>query len=96
LLLLPELKPPPQNHFHQQMIGAAGHTDAGAEVELPVRTEVQVDGRENGLPLVTERVETSDGAERTVILDANRDLFRDVVAYLDVGAKVTPLLTSNP
>jgi len=78
------------------MIGAAGHTDAGAEVELPVRTEVQVDGRENGLLLVTERVETSDGAERTVILDANRDLFRDVVAYLDVGAKVTPLLTSNP
>lgn len=34
-------------HLHNHMVGAGGHPEADAEIELPLRGEVEVDGGED-------------------------------------------------
>src|SRR5579863_726057 len=67
------------------MIGAASEPDAGGDVEFPVGAEIQVDGGENGLLLIVERVEAGDGPERAIIFKTETNPFCDVVTHFDVG-----------
>ena len=67
------------------MIGASGHADAGRQVEFPVGTQVQVQGRHDGLLLVAQRIEAGNGAHRAVIFKAHGDLLGYVVADLGAG-----------
>src|ERR1039458_2141702 len=69
------------------MIGASGHTDAGRQVEFPVGTQVQVQGRHDGLLLVAQRTEAGDGAHRAIVFKSHGDLLGDVVAYFGAWRK---------
>ena len=47
-----EIEAAAQNHFDDQVVGRARHPDAHPGVELPFRTQVQIDGREELLLLI--------------------------------------------
>src|SRR5271154_1703013 len=72
------------------MIRAACDSNAGAKVEFPVRTEIDVDGRKKRLLLVAQWIETGDGAKRPIILETEGDLLGDVVAHLHVWREGHP------
>lgn len=60
------------------MIRRAGHADTGAEVELPVRAEIQIESREDRLYLIPQRIEPRNGTDIAVVFDPKRDLFLGV------------------
>jgi len=59
LCLRPRMRPresPPHNAFHEQMIGRVRHPDTYSKVELPLRTEIDVDRRNDLLLLIAQRI----------------------------------------
>jgi len=47
-----KVEPPPQDHFDDQMIGASGESDSDAEIEFPLRTEIEIHRRKDLLLLL--------------------------------------------
>lgn len=45
--------------FHDQMVGGASCSYADSKVEFPLRAEIDVDGREELLLLIAERIESA-------------------------------------
>ena len=83
------------NHFHQQMIGPVGDSYPDSEVELPIRPEIQVNGGDDLLLLLADRIEAPHRTKRAVILDSRVDLLGDVIADLDVGRKLDALVDAR-
>src|SRR5262245_60171308 len=53
---------PTENHLHDLLVARCGERRAVAEVELPLRAEVQVRRQEDLVFLLGERIETIDRA----------------------------------
>ena len=75
---LREIETPADDELEEEAIGRVRQADGRPHVELPVRRQVEVEGRDD-LMLGGPR------AERPVVLDAQSDLLGDVVADLCVG-----------
>src|SRR5439155_4504521 len=58
------------NHFQDEVICAAFHSDAYPNVELPLRRDIEVDGGKDLMRLFALGVKTAQRSERSVILDA--------------------------
>ena len=69
-----------QDHLHDEMIGAGGHTEADAEIELPLGGEIKVNRREYLVLLVLQRVEARQATQRAVVLKSAGNLGSDVIA----------------
>src|SRR5207247_2676922 len=85
----------PQDHLGDKMVRAAGHPHTHAEVELPFRREVQVDGRKDLLLLVPQRVEACNRTERAVVFESGGDLGIEIVAELEVGRELESFLDAG-
>jgi hypothetical protein len=70
--------------------------DADSEVELPLGSEVHVDGREELLLLLAQRIKTIQRSVGGVVLQPARNLFGDVVAEFRVRRKRHPLIHARP
>lgn len=86
-----EIKPIPDDEFQDEAVGAAGQADAGAEVDFPLRPQVEVYGGEDGVLLLTQRLESPDGAEGAVVFDSRRHLAAHAITELAVGGEFEAL-----
>jgi len=87
-----EIKAITQNHFGNQVVGRARETDTEAEIDLPLRSDIQINRRENLVLLLRDRIESRDWADRTVIFQTSRDFRSQIVAEFEVRRKDNALL----
>src|SRR5436853_7268901 len=80
-----EIETVAENHLCQQVIRGTRHTHTQPKIDFPFGREIQVNGGENLLLLLADRVEACDRTQRAVILDAPRDLLGEIVAEFEVG-----------
>src|SRR5689334_17849765 len=78
------------------MIGASGSADAYPKVELPLRPKVHVDGRQEHVFLIAERVNIAERAVRPVVFNASRNPLQKVVAELEIRLELVPFLSRGP
>jgi hypothetical protein len=69
------------------VIGRACQTHAKAEIDLPLRRDIQINRGENLVLLLRDRIESGDLADRPAIFEARGDLGSEVVAELEVWRK---------
>src|SRR5262245_24276481 len=72
-------------------LAGVGEAAADAEVQLPVRRYIEVDGRKNHVRLVMCRLEIGDRAGGAVVLDASRDDRRDIPRGLHARLEIEGL-----
>src|SRR5271155_2483964 len=82
------IEPPLKDGFHNQMIGTGRHSNAYTEVDLPVRRHIQIYRRKKLLLLIVERKDAGDWPVRSVILQAARNIFVEVIAEFRVRRKL--------
>jgi len=51
-------KSPAYNAFNDEVVGGTGRPDAHSQVELPLRTEIHIDGGEELLLLISQRIKS--------------------------------------
>ena len=78
------------------MIRAARHSDAHAKVELPLRRDVEIDGWKYLMLLFALGIKTAQRPERSVILKAAIDLFRNRISNFEVGSERKATLRARP
>src|SRR5947209_747456 len=75
-----EIKTVAENHLGNQVIRRTRHTHTEAKIDFPLGGEIQVNGGEDLLLLLADRVEARDRTQRDVIFDSSRDFFGEIVA----------------
>ena len=78
------------------MIGGPGCAPACTEVELPLGSEVEIDGGNDLLLLLRERIEVADGSQAAVVLESDGDSLREVVAELAAGRELPSDVLRRP
>src|SRR5256885_152099 len=73
-----------QNRLDEETVGSLRDAHADTEVELPALAEINIDGGDEHLLCLPDRVPTVPRAIRAVILQAERDALQDVVRELHV------------
>src|SRR5208337_4299862 len=66
------------------MIGGASDSHANSEVELPLRTEIHINGRKDLLLLLSQGQQAIDRPPRTVVFQPSSDAFAEVVAHFGI------------
>src|SRR6266513_1464835 len=87
-----EIETVAENHLCKQVIRPTRHTHTQPKIDFPFGREIQVNGGENLLLLLADRVEACDRTQRTVILNAPGDLLGEIVAEFEVGREYQPLI----
>src|SRR5271166_539996 len=82
------IESPPEDAFHDQMVSAGGHADSYTEIDLPVRRHIQVYRRKKLLLLVMQRIDVPDWPVGSVILQAARNIFVEVIAEFRIRRKL--------
>src|SRR5512137_2222767 len=83
-----EIEPVPQDEFQNEMIGGSGHADAGAEIDFPLRREVQINGGKDGMLLFTERIKAPDRAQSAIVFNPRLNLGMNVVTEFEIGREL--------
>src|SRR5712691_2439767 len=83
-----ENKPPPDNHFHDQVIATAGHAHSHSKVELPFWRHVQINRGKDLLRLLAKRINVTDWSKPAIVFKPANDFLRDRVADFDVGREL--------
>ncbi len=83
------------NHFENKVIRAACHPDAYPKVELPLRRDIEIDGRKDLMLLFALWTKTAQRPERSVIFKAAIDLFRDRIGDFEVGSELKATLSAR-
>src|SRR6266567_2407572 len=83
------------DHLEDQVIGAACHPDAYPKVELPLRRDIEVDGRKDLMLLFALWIKTAQRSERSVIFKAAIDLFRDRVGDFEIRRELKATLSAR-
>src|SRR2546425_6372282 len=78
----------PENQLADEMVGRARDADAKAEIDFPLRRNVEVDGRKNLVLLLAHWVEAGDRPQRAVVFQAAGDFLREVVAEFEIRRKL--------
>src|SRR5229473_598582 len=87
-----EIKTVAENHLGNQVIRRTRHTHTEAKIDFPLGREIQVNGGEDLLLLLADRVEARNRTQRAVVLNTSRDFLVEIVAELEVGRKHQPLI----
>ena len=90
--LFPKLKSPSDDHFENQMIGAARHADAHAKVEFPFRRNVQIDSRNDLMLLFAFGIEAAEWAKRAIVFKYDVDFLSHRVSDFEVGCELEDLI----
>jgi len=77
-----------QNHFQDKGIGAVRQARSHPEIDLPVGAGIQINDREKLLLLLSDRIESCQGAVGCIVLEAGSDRSRKVVADFAAGAEL--------
>ncbi len=80
------------NAFDDEVIGGSGGAYADTEIELPLRAEVDIDGRKKLLLLVFKRQKIGCRAESAVVFQTTGNFLCDVVAELCIRRKRDSLM----
>src|SRR5271156_2724664 len=81
--------------FHDQVIGRASQSDAQAEIDLPLRRQVQIDCGKDLLLLLMDRQKVGGRSEGTVIFQSAGDFWREVVAEFEIWRKHETLILAQ-
>ncbi len=80
-----EVKAVAKNHLGDQMVCRVRDSDAQAEIDLPLRRKVKVNGRKNLMLLLSGGEKIRARAEGAIIFNTPSDLFSEVVAEFKIG-----------
>ena len=72
-----------QNHLDDQVIGTGRQAYANTEVQLPVRAEIKINGREDLVLLLCGWREIDQRACRAIIFEASGKFVDQLIADLD-------------
>src|ERR1700722_9525990 len=67
------------------MVGGSGRAYSDPEVELPVRPQIEINGRDKLLLLLVQRIEPGNRSVRGVILEPSCNPLGEVVSHFHVG-----------
>jgi hypothetical protein len=84
---LSEIEAVAEDHFGDQVIGRMRHAHAHAEIDFPVRREIQVNGRKELVLLLAGGKKIRRRADSAVVFEAAGDFLCEVVAELEVRGK---------
>src|SRR5271167_635434 len=87
---------PPEDAFDDQVIGGRGCADADSEVELPLRPQIEVNGRNELLLLIVEWTEIRDRPPGTVVFQPSGNSLGDVVTEFEVWREDHALVNARP
>jgi len=76
-----------KNALDDQVISGRGRANTDAEVELPLRTKININCWNELLLLLAEGIETGDRSVGSVVFETAGDLLREIVTHLRVGRK---------
>src|SRR5258707_14656152 len=93
--LAAELEAAPDNHFQDEMVGAASQPYSNTKIELPFGRYVEIDGREYLVSLFTYWIKTAERPQRAVVFNSRVDLFRNRIRDFDVGRKLKAAFRSR-
>lgn len=79
-----EIEAVAQDHLADQMVGRSCHANPQPEIHFPLGGEIQVNGRENLLLLLSDGIEPGHRPQRPIILKSCRHFLRNVVAQLHI------------
>src|SRR5258708_1347106 len=91
-----EIKPVAENHLGNQVIRRTRHTHTEPKIDFPLGGEIQVNGGEDLLLLLADRVEARDRTKRAVIFESPRDFLGEIVTELEVGRENDSLIHARP
>src|SRR5438093_12275655 len=74
--------------FDDQVVGRAREAVSDSNVDLPLRGQIEVEGRKDLVLLLGQRIEARHRTHRAVVLDSRRDLLRGVVTEFEVRRKL--------
>src|SRR5216684_2075692 len=87
-----EIKTVAENHLGNQVIRRTRHTHTEPKIDFPLGREIHVNGGEDLLLLLADRVEARDRTQRAVIFESPRDFLGEIVAELEVGRENDSLI----
>src|SRR5580658_4155877 len=90
------IEPSSENTLHNQMIGIGRCPNSDPKINLPVRGHIQIDRWEKLLRLIMQRRHTRDRSVGSVVLQAARNVFVEVVAEFRTGRKPQALWNARP
>src|SRR6516162_2876660 len=73
--------------FGDQVVSRASETHSEAEVDFPLRSDVEVDGGKNLMLLLGYRIKSRHWAHRAVVFKAAGDLGSEVIAEFEIRRK---------
>src|SRR5581483_5303318 len=85
----------PHDRLHQQAFRAGRCAHAHSDVKFPVRPEIHVESGHDLLLLLVQRVQVSDGPQRSVVLQAEGDAPGHVVADFGIGRELPAKLLAG-
>lgn len=81
-----------ENHFGNQMIGGMRDADAEAEIDFPLRREIEVDDRKELVLLLACGKKIGGRTNRPVVFESTGDFSRKVVAELEIRRECDSLI----
>src|SRR6266478_6380839 len=87
-----EIKPVAENHLGNQVIRRTRHTHTKPKIDFPLGGEIQVDGGEDLLLLLADRVEACDRTPRTVVPASPRNSPGEIGAKLEATTENNSLI----
>src|SRR5262249_35669052 len=81
----------PNDPFDDQMVGGAGQSPTDAEIDLPVRRNIQIDRGKNLLLLLSDRIKVADRPQSPVVFQAAGDYFGKIVGNFSIRGKLEAL-----
>src|SRR6266481_2334328 len=91
-----EIETVAENHLRNQVIGCTRDSHTQPKIDFPLGRKIQVNRRKDLLLLLADGVETRDRTQRTVVFQAARDFFREIVAELEIGRENESSVYARP
>src|SRR5580698_6253259 len=78
-------KTPTNDALNNQMIGGSSRADSHSKVELPLWSQIEVNGRNELLLLIPQRTEICDRSIGSIVFESAGDSSCEVVAEFEIG-----------
>src|SRR5260370_37648784 len=85
-----------EDHFGNQVIGGTGHADSQAEIDFPLRGEIEVHGGKDLVLLLEGGKEVRGRTDGTIIFYAASDFLGECVAEFNICREYESLVDIQP
>ena len=87
---------PAEDALDDQMVSGSGRADPNSEVEFPLRPQIEINGREQLLLLILQRIEAVQRSGGCVVFQPCGNSFCEIVADLCIGREHYALINAWP